>query len=180
MDDAWRLAGKEREYYMHPVAADLELYALKKLAPAKIPAVETHIEGCGSCRKYLQETEAFVQQLVTLSIPQRTAGTIEHRKSRRIATDDPVIVKIIEHEREVSTTARVLDASAGGFCVRVPGPVCPGARIEIHLEGTIALGEVRYCVEAGGSYRLGVQISDVLPNRSGSRGLGGDPSNAAS
>ena len=44
----------------------------------------------------------------------------------------------------------------------MPRAVRPGAVIQIYLANTIALGEVRYCIEAMEGFRLGVQVRDVF------------------
>src|SRR5579872_4108604 len=134
---------------MHPVAEDLELYALKELAPTKSSLVEAHLQSCEICRKQLREREEFAWQLRNLNEPDRTAASAEHRRSRRIPTDDPAIAKIMEGDREVFLDVRVLDVSAGGLCLHMPRPVRPGSVIQIYLANTIALAEVRYCIEAG-------------------------------
>ena len=147
---------------MHPVAQDLELYALKKLAPAKSSSIETHLESCNSCRERFLETEHFSQQVANVGRLKPMAKPADQRRSRRIPTDDPAEVKIFDADGEVSVDGRVLDASAGGLCVQVPQPVRPGVMVHVHLANTIGLGEVRYCVAGNGVYRLGVQINDVL------------------
>ena len=107
---------------MHPVAEDLELFALKELAPTKSSLIEAHLQGCDRCRKQLREREEFAWQLRNLSEPDRTAACAEHRRSRRrIPTDDPAVAKIIESDREVSLDVRVLDVSAGGLCCTCRG-----------------------------------------------------------
>lgn len=147
---------------MHPVAEDLELYALRELAPTKASLIETHLERCNVCRQQLLEREGFAWQLRNLSEPERAAAGVEHRRSRRIPTDDPAVVKLIETDGEISLEARVMDVSAGGLCLQMPRPVRPGAVIQIYLAKTIALGEVRYCIEAGPHFRLGVQVKDIF------------------
>lgn len=147
---------------MHPVAEDLELFALKELAPTKSSLIEAHLQGCDRCRQQMREREEFAWQLRNLSEPDRTAACAEHRRSRRIPTDDPAVAKIIESDREISLDVRVLDVSAGGLCLHMPRPVRPGAVIQIYLANTIALGEVRYCIEAAEGFRLGVQVRDVF------------------
>ena len=59
---------------MHPVAEDLELFALKELAPTKSSLIEAHLQGCDTCRKQLREREEFAWQLRNLSEPDRTAA----------------------------------------------------------------------------------------------------------
>jgi hypothetical protein len=147
---------------MHPVAEDLELYALKELAPTKSSLIEAHLQGCDHCRKQLREREEFAWQLRNLSEPDRTAACAEHRRSRRIPTDDPAVAKIIESDREISLDVRVLDVSAGGLCLQMERPVRPGAVIQIYFAKKIYIGEVRYCIEANEGFRLGVQVKDIF------------------
>jgi hypothetical protein len=147
---------------MHPVAEDLELYALKELASTKSSLIEIHLESCDSCRQLLREREEFAWQLRNLSEPDRTAACAEHRRSRRIPTDDPAIAKIMETDQEVSVDVRVVDVSAGGLCLQMPRAVRPGAVIQVYLANTIALGEVRYCIRSDEGFRLGVQVKDVF------------------
>jgi hypothetical protein len=147
---------------MHPAAEELELYAFHKLAPAKISVIETHLEVCEICRKKLREGEEFSGQLHNLRQAHRTGTGAEQRRSRRISTNDSAVAKILEAGSESLMDARVLDVSAGGVCLQVPQAVRPGTAIQVNLGNTLVKGEVRYCIEADGSFRLGVQIEDVL------------------
>ena len=59
---------------------------------------------------------------------------------------------------------RVLDVSKDGLRLRVPEFLQPGSVIQVRLESSIALGEVRYCRAAHGGFDAGIQLQDVFEN----------------
>lgn len=63
-------------------------YALNLLPAEEVPAIETHIAGCGPCRAEFDALRALVDSLVALpNDVLRPSATLQARLSQRIAQD---------------------------------------------------------------------------------------------
>jgi hypothetical protein len=62
-----------------------------------------------------------------------------------------------------SLLVHILDEAKDGFGLRVPIFLPPGAIVSIHLPFSIAEAEVRYCVEVGTEFGVGVNVRRVFP-----------------
>ncbi len=103
-------------------------------------------------------------------LPQERRGPRirERRSCVRILTDDPASMKVLNPFSPSRWDVRVLDVSAQGLKLCVPEFLHPGTAIQIRLEHTIALAEVRYCLACGAEFYVGVQFQDIFPrNRPG-------------
>ena len=91
------------------------------------------------------------------------AGARERRSCVRTVADDPASLKVLNPFSPSRWEIRVLDKSIRGLKLRVPGFLHPGTAVQIRLEHTIALAEVRYCVVAGAHFHVGVHFQDIFP-----------------
>jgi hypothetical protein len=87
-------------------------------------------------------------------------GVVERRKHPRHDVDSAARVKVIDPIMSTgpAAVARVLNRSAGGLKVKVPGSVFVGALVQILMPGEILLGEVRYCLANGADFDIGVRV----------------------
>jgi hypothetical protein len=86
---------------------------------------------------------------------------MERRREPRFATDQPVVVTLLDG-REVRRRAQVTNVSAWGVGIEMRCPVARGALLRIEFGDSVALGEVVHCREVAGSYYLGVRLNQAL------------------
>ena len=148
---------------MHVRVEDLELYLYGSLPEAQFSAISSHLADCPVCGAKLDETKAFIEQLAELSRRQVTGPSApERRRSPRAPANDPALIKLIHPSVSESLPARVLDVSKDGLKVEVSQRLEAGMTVQIILERSIAIAEVRYCIRAGEAYYAGVSIQDVF------------------
>jgi hypothetical protein len=149
---------------MHVSAEDFELYLLGKLPLERSTEVVSHVADCQDCGQKLDDARRYLQQLSELSKSQHAhPSPQDQRRHHRIPTDAPALIKLIHPSRSEPLVARILDVSKEGLKVRLSHRLLPGVTVEIQMERTIVFAEVRYCIEVGGSFEVGVQIQDVIP-----------------
>lgn len=148
---------------MHLHDEDLELYLLGQLTEPRAAELRSHIEDCRECGQKLEEARQFVRTLEALK-PQ----SAERRRDKRIKTSDPATIKLIYPNVSDPLAARILDVSRDGLKVEVPQFLDPGTTVQILMDASIVIAEIRYCVRAGAAYHIGVLIQDAFarPKRS--------------
>jgi predicted anti-sigma-YlaC factor YlaD len=142
---------------MHVHAEDIDLYARRRLSESQRHEIETHLAGCPACRSKVTAAIEFSQALARLR--QETA---EMRAAHRIPTDDPATIQILSPMSPDRWDVRIRDVSKGGLCVRTRKAIDRGAQVKIQRGGTIACGEVRYCVPVGEMFHVGIRLLEVL------------------
>ena len=98
----------------------------------------------------------------------------ERRRAPRIATDDPASMRVVDSWALGRSEIRVLDASTRGLKLRVPKSLDPGTLLQLHIPGVepaglppeslLAVAEVRYCVNAGRDFTVGVMFHEIFPD----------------
>jgi hypothetical protein len=93
--------------------------------------------------------------------------TAERRRAVRLKTDELACLRILNPASPDPIEIRVLNVSKGGFKLCVKQFLQRGTTVQIRHRETIAQGEVRYCVPAGGRFQetgfyVGVQIQELL------------------
>jgi hypothetical protein len=84
------------------------------------------------------------------------------RDSRRIPTDDPATLQVINPISPEQWEVRIRDVSKRGMCIRTAKPIDKRAQVKVQ-RGTIgAFGEVRYCVAVGDMFHFGILVREVL------------------
>jgi hypothetical protein len=61
----------------------------------------------------------------------------------------------------------MLDRSTEGLSVRIAHSLSAGTLVQVRLEDSVVLGEVRYCERAGDAFRIGIRIESSLPLANG-------------
>jgi anti-sigma factor ChrR (cupin superfamily) len=137
----------------------LELYALGELPEEASGAVESHLKSCVACGVQFEESRAAIGQWT----PTDEFKGPEKRKGRRVATDDPALLTVLQPERSARVEIRIVEASKDGMKLLIPNKVITGAIIQIHVRDLFIMAEVRYCIPKGAKFHAGVQIQDVFP-----------------
>jgi hypothetical protein len=144
---------------VHLQAERLELYALGELTEELSGVVESHLKACVPCGVQFEEARATIGQW----IPNDPYNGPERRKGRRVATDDPAVLTVLDPRQSRRTRMRIVDASKDGLKLLVPIELVRGAVVQIHVRDLFIMAEVRYCLSAGPTFQIGVQIQDVFP-----------------
>jgi anti-sigma factor RsiW len=148
---------------MHVRVEDLELYLLGSLPEPQFAAISSHVADCPVCGAKLDETKAFIEQFAELSGRQVAEPSLpERRRSQRVPANDPALIKLIHPSVSETLPVKILDVSRDGLKVEVPRLLEAGMTVEIILERSIAIAEVRYCIREGEVYHAGVSIQDVF------------------
>ena len=86
---------------------------------------------------------------------------MNRRRELRISSDQPVRITLLcEPRRQLD--GRINDYSARGISIFTSEPVRPGDAIQIDLEDSLVLGEVRYWRAAERGYVVGIEIEEAL------------------
>jgi|ERR1700722_1359721 len=145
---------------------DLELYLLARLPFDRLPALESHLIGCSSCRSRLSAVAGFAFRILKLVDRHigNYAGT-EKRREHRIPTDDAGTMQWFSPFSPAKIPVQITDISRNGLKVHTPRSPERGHIVQVVFKGAIILGEVRYCVAAGAGFDVGIQIQDVVPRQ---------------
>jgi hypothetical protein len=149
---------------VHVSLRDLESFALKRLPEEDTTSIAAHVAVCPECKRELELTVRFLEQLTRLNEQLRTleATHSERRKERRFQTDGPATMRLLYPDSSESWGVRILEVSRKGMKLKGAQPVAVGTITQIRVKDNIVTAEVRYCVAAEGGFVLGVLIQDVF------------------
>ena len=103
-----------------------------------------------------------------LRAPYYTPKHDERRRHRRVSTDDPALMRMVEPYSPVRWMIRVVDVSKSGMKLLVPSSIKPGSLVQVHMNDTSVLAKVRHCAMADpkvgpdGLFHAGVEIQHVF------------------
>jgi hypothetical protein len=136
---------------------DLELYAHGRLERELLPAIENHLLVCEICRKSLADglTQGLAIQLMHGS---QTQGK-EKRVEPRFSTDDEATLQELHPLSTERHRVKVVNVSKNGVGVSSPKPMFPGTIVQLRINETVELGNVRYCSASGdGAFQIGLRL----------------------
>ena len=90
-------------------------------------------------------------------------GRLDRRSDGRIACEGDTTIDVLSPQPQTAVQARILDVGESSLKLSVPLHVSPGSLIRIHMTGSVAYGEARYCTCEGAEYYVGVKIEEVAP-----------------
>jgi hypothetical protein len=149
---------------MHVSDEDLELYFLARLPSDQLSAVESHLTDCSSCTSRLSDVLGLFRK--TLTSNKRHLGNYEgteKRREHRIPSDESSQMQTFSPFSPAKIRVQIIDVSQNGLKVHTPQFVGRGTIVQVRVKEALVLGEVRYCVPAGGEFEAGIQIQDVIP-----------------
>jgi hypothetical protein len=103
-----------------------------------------------------------VSQLTDLSGKQAAYNRGESRQEPRYPANDRAMMKVLSPEFQSYIDVQVLDVSRHGMKLMVTGFLHPGTILQVRLDKTFLLGEVRYCVQVNDVFHAGVLILKQL------------------
>ena len=86
----------------------------------------------------------------------------ERRRERRFVTNDPAIIHSLNSLSPDFTAVKVLDVSRQGLKLRIGRQFLTGSEIQVKFKDLFVLGEIRYCVQVGSLFLVGILVEDVL------------------
>jgi hypothetical protein len=107
-------------------------------------------------------TGQFVDQLADLSSKQAAYNRGESRQELRYPANDRAIMKVLSPEVQSYVDVQVLDVSRQGMKLMVTSFLHPGTIVQVRLNKTFLLGEVRYCVHVKELFQAGILILKQL------------------
>ena len=149
----------------HVDEENLLCYAYGTLEAGRIAAVDSHVSGCPDCVRRLQET-------ATAAVHSRRnsqSGTVrkaERRSEPRIPTDQCGTLQVLQPLSLLREKVYIFDTSKNGLGLQLSDRLSLGCLVQVRIKDTVVLGEIRYCVKNGDTYRAGVQVEDIHVLRS--------------
>ncbi len=137
---------------------DLQLYAQGRLEPERISHTESHLAGCNSCRQLL--SECLGQHLAIHPAREPRPDGAQKRTEPRFTTEGEATVQElhpISFERQL---VKIVNVSKNGLGIVGSKAILPGTIVQLRMNGTVELGNVRYCTALdGGGFRIGLRLS---------------------
>jgi hypothetical protein len=148
---------------VHIQENDLQRYTSGRLEPGRISLAESHLAGCESCRQLLAEFlghrlalhPAPVLHPVKLPEPSVAQKRIEPRFTTQ---GDATVQELhpISFDRQV---VKIVNVSKNGLGIVGSKAILPGTIVQLRMNGTVELGNVRYCSALdGGGFRIGLSL----------------------
>jgi hypothetical protein len=117
---------------------------------------------------YIQEQ--LVANLIPVGSPIDTTQPnnppgAEKRRETRFVTSDSAFLHSLNSLTLDITPVQVLDVSRQGLKLRIGRQFLTGSEIQVKLKDLFVLGEVRYCIQVGSFFLVGILVEDVLQLR---------------
>ena len=139
---------------MHISVEDLKRYTLGQLTPSDCATVENHLAECEAC-----------QQSLAGASEDPAWSRAERRCEIRMLVDKPASVKLLDPITSTSPPqrGRVIDESPGGMKLRVQRMMFPRTLIQIRVQEKMVLGVVKYCIQDGDEFLVGILVVPDFP-----------------
>jgi hypothetical protein len=92
----------------------------------------------------------------------RAVRAKQKRNDARVPAGYTASMKLVNPLSANWTNIQILDMSRGGMKLSVPEALEPGTVVQIRSRNTLTFAKVRYCVEAGAEFHVGVQLQNVF------------------
>jgi hypothetical protein len=102
-------------------------------------------------------------ETAALPLPEVFPVPVERRRQQRIPANEAAWCRVLNPLLEKVLKVQILDRSTDGLSVRAARSLLAGTLVQVRLEDSIVLGEVRYCVRAGDAFRVGIRIENSIP-----------------
>jgi len=87
---------------------------------------------------------------------------LERRSEARVAEDSPARVKVLDPMVSLgpSFQGRVVDTSCKGLKICAPRSILQGSVVQVRYRDRIVLAQVKYCLQAGDEFHVGVRFKE--------------------
>jgi hypothetical protein len=142
---------------VHVHEDDLELYIRGHLELERIPMVESHLSECESCRWLL--SDCLGQGLALHLIKSSGSNAVQKRSEPRFSAEGEATVQELHPISFGRHKVKVVNVSQNGLGISGSKAISPGTIVQLRINGTIVLGNVRYCSLLGDcGFRIGVNL----------------------
>ena len=155
---------------VHPSEEVIEFYSMGKLKGPALQAFEEHLFICPKCQQGVTQMDFFLSMLqAAFSNPvPADAGTegsgrarsrSEKRRDLRDACARLVSVRVLETTAATEpVVALLVNKSASGAAILARTHVPKGRNVLVRMAAFSKVGAVRYCVENGSLFQMGVEF----------------------
>jgi hypothetical protein len=148
---------------VHIQEEDLQLYTQGRLEPERISLAESHLSGCENCRQVLAEFLGHrlalrpAPALHTAKLPEPSVA--QKRTEPRFTTEGEATVQELHPISFDRQLVKIVNVSKNGLGIVGSKAILPGTIVQLRMNGTVELGNVRYCsaIDSGG-FRIGVRL----------------------
>jgi hypothetical protein len=135
---------------------DLQLYAQGRLEPELLPVIENHLLACEICRKSLADClrQRLALQLVHGAKTDRTQKRVEPRFN----TDGEATLQELNPLSVERHRVKIVNVSKNGLGISSPIAIFPGTIVQLRINGTVEVGNVRYCSASRDAFLIGVRL----------------------
>jgi hypothetical protein len=85
----------------------------------------------------------------------------DRRRERRMLAQATGSMRVLAPIQNDRLDVRILNTSQSGLKIRANQFLPPGAMVHVHLPGNLILGEVRYCLDVGAAFHVGISIQEA-------------------
>jgi hypothetical protein len=115
-------------------------------------------------REHVASSVLPVSRPIDRTQPNNTPGA-EKRREPRFVTNEPAFMQSLNPLNLGLKSVQVLDVSRQGLKLRIAQHVLTGSEIQVELKDLFVLGLIRYCVQVGSFFLVGILVEDVLQLR---------------
>jgi hypothetical protein len=139
---------------------ELHSYTLSGLSDAPANALEGHVSHRPQCKGNLGGTTQFTSDL--LNLDRATRGS-DKRSQRRFQTSNTGFLRSLSPLLLDRWSVQIIDVSKDGLGLLLPIELSPGTLVQVQIDNTLALGEVRHSKRIGEhEFRTGLRLNAVL------------------
>jgi len=136
---------------------DLELYTRGGLELERTTIAESHLVECESCRQLL--SECLGQRFALLPTRGQASNSATRRGEPRFSAEGEATVQELHPLSLDRHKVKVVNVSRSGLGILGPKAILPGTIVQLRINGTVELGNVRYCSAIeGGVFRIGLRL----------------------
>jgi hypothetical protein len=149
---------------VHIQEDDLHLYTQGRLEPERISLAESHLAGCQNCRQLLGELLGHRLALhppPALRAANLSEPSVEQKRTEpRFTTEGEATVQELHPISFDRQPVKIVNVSKNGLGIVGAKAILPGTIVQLRMNGTVELGNVRYCsaLDSGG-FRIGLRLS---------------------
>ena len=147
---------------MHISDEEVELFVFERLSADRTAAVQSHVADCPTCSAKAADVEEFKRQLSELSARQAAYDGEEKRREPRVSPSVLATMHVLHPLLLGHSDVQIVDVSEHGMKFRADQFLSSGTLVQIRVQDSFVLGEVRYCVPADDTFfYVGIHIEDV-------------------
>jgi hypothetical protein len=147
----------EAQTPVHTAEDALELFARGRLEPGHTSTVESHLLECKMCRDSLADS---LGRSLALHLTQGTKSEATHERSEpRFSTEGEATLQELHPLSLDRHKVKIANVSKNGLGIVSPKAILPGTIVQLRIQDTVELGNVRYCAASDtDGFRIGLRL----------------------